>query len=455
MIYELENGQLFAHQVASTERCLIPNKERLYIRKINSAESLVINTFKNKCLILPTRDLDEGVGSDVLHLFDVETETQYIPVHHRNYADCTTFIFAITYQCNMRCSYCYQQNSSELKKKKISSENLEKALSVIEEYMVHYPQKTIEFGLFGGEPLLPQNEQTIDRIFEFCRKHGIRVHIISNGTYLEYFLKKLVINRRIISHVAVTIDSVKLNHVTRKCITGTPESKTENLIRCLKTLMYYGINAMVSTNIDRHNLFNILEMKRDFEDLGLLNDEHFWWSIGRVDDRLFETNYPDIVMESQIIEQLLQMPLQSNIQAAFIKTSFNLLKKMGKDLNQAELRGLHNYCWVSSIEDSAFYIDNELKTYRCTYTVGRPSYSLFDFSLDALESYSPENRTAALYPKCQHCPLGGYCGGGCKLSHGVDIERTCKYEKKSFDYFIEKILLPYVNNLREQNDKTD
>lgn len=44
-----------------------------------------------------------------------------------------------------------------------------------------------------------------------------------------------------------------------------------------------------------------------------------------------------------------------------------------------------------------------LKTYRCTCTVGRSRYSLFDFSYENLTNYRPVAVTCNSYAECKDC----------------------------------------------------
>lgn len=78
-----------------------------------------------------------------------------------------------------------------LDKKLISDENLLKIFDLIERYKNEHPEKIIELELFGGEPLLISNEAVIDKVLCFCKKNALRVHITTNGSFLDYFFKEI------------------------------------------------------------------------------------------------------------------------------------------------------------------------------------------------------------------------------------------------------------------------
>ena len=75
-------------------------------------------------------------------------------------------------------------------RKPVTLENLKIIFGKILKIKDEYPESDIYLGLFGGEPLLPKNEDTIDKIFEFCVKNKIKIDITTNGIFLPYFAKK-------------------------------------------------------------------------------------------------------------------------------------------------------------------------------------------------------------------------------------------------------------------------
>lgn len=184
----------------------------------------------------------------------------------------------------------------------------------------------------------------------------------------------------------------------------------------------------------------------DLKKLQLLQDKNFAWTIGRVDDRLYETNFPDIMMESEILAELQSKPLPDNVHAAFLKTCYNFADKMGLKLNLREHKQTHSYCWSTSSSSNVFYVDMNLKTYRCTCTVGRSRYSLFDFSYENLTNYRPVAVTCNSYAECKDCKIGGFCGGGCQLSHQIDFKKCCTYEEEVFSHFIKTLFIPYIKS---------
>lgn len=202
-----------------------------------------------------------------------------------------------------------------------------------------------------------------------------------------------------------------------------------------------GAGSIVSAKMRQRKAF--VSSHEEHEQSG---KEHLCPAAHPVDDRLYETNFPDIMMESEILAELQSKPLPDNVHAAFLKTCYNFADKMGLKLNLREHKQTHSYCWSTSSSSNVFYVDMNLKTYRCTCTVGRSRYSLFDFSYENLTNYRPVAVTCNSYAECKDCKIGGFCGGGCQLSHQIDFKKCCTYEEEVFSHFMKTLFIPYIKS---------
>lgn len=280
-------------------------------------------------------------------------------------------------------------------------------------------------------------------------KKRFKLHITTNGANLDLFLKSIIIHRNFISSINPTVDSVVDNSVTRKEIEDIKKNNSsDNIIKNSLLLLQYGVPVNIATNIDRNNLHSISNINSKFKELGLFNFKNFRWDIGRVDDRLFETKYKYIVSETDILYELLKLDdLPENLHAAFLKSIHPLCKQQNISFNRSELKNLHCYCWASSNIDKVFYIDSDLDTFRCTYTVGRKEFEIFKFNIDNLEKFKLRNRSFLDYECCKNCKIGGYCSGSCALSFNENKEEQCKYELENFEKFIKLIYIPIIEDV--------
>lgn len=456
IIYEVLSGELCPIVLNEQKNFTLIDTSYLLVERISQYYFCITNTFKNKSILIQAKDwhdkgiypadFEEYVGYPDEPLKDIDVQEETVNL----YRNTITFIIVLSYNCNLHCKYCYQQCNEKLDKMKISDENLSSILDTIVQFHRTHPEKIINIGLFGGEPLLPENYDNIIRIFDFCVEYRFSVSITTNGINLPYFLKDLVIYSGLNIMVGTTIDSIKNNEFTRSSTEDAEDSRSSGLLKSVLTLINNQVNVSVEMNIDKHNIEEIGTMIDFYQRNGFLDNPFFKLGVGLVDDRRYETGYSDTVTETELIAKLIEYePLPDSIYYAFVKSPLSLCKKIYPNFKQSEMKYLSNYCWASAPLDYAFYIDADLDVFRCSFSVGRKEYSLFKFSLETLKKYNLPNRTYMDYSCCRKCNIGGYCAGGCSLSADVDFDRMCAHEKENFMKFLSNIYYPKVRRMIE------
>jgi radical SAM protein with 4Fe4S-binding SPASM domain len=131
----------------------------------------------------------------------------------------------ITDKCNLKCIHCLVRRVK--RKRELSTSEV---LTALENLQRHGLRK---LELTGGEPLLRRD---IFHILEYCKKKGIEVDLITNGTLIDkYVVKKL---KKVANRIYVSLDG--------------PNSKINDAIRgkgsFRKTLK--GIKLLIKERID-------------------------------------------------------------------------------------------------------------------------------------------------------------------------------------------------------------
>lgn len=459
-MYELEDGNLKLISRSNSPKSF--PLTTIYQKKIDEDHTLLINTFRNKVLLVENESIKDNMfecDSSFENWFKTPfSDPKYFTLDtvyagsSQKQENRIQISLAITYACNLHCSYCFQQQYGGLVRKPITLEKLEVILGNISKLQDENPGLDISIGLFGGEPLLPKNEAIIDRVFDYCVDHKIKVDITTNGIFLPYFAKKLIIHRSIISAIAITVNT--LPDTYKKIVRVTKvANNTEKLLAVTELLLNYGVVMDVGTNFDKTNLSDLVRMFEYFDAKGYFEKDNFCWNIGRVDNRFFDTDYDEnIVSETDILLELIKIRdrVPDNLYAGFIQTCKNITDKLNLSFNERQLKGTYNYCWNVSPNEKVYYVDNELNLFRCTVTVGRPQYILGNLKKFDLLNYQHETKTFLDYRKCQLCHLGGFCSGGCKLSADVDFDRQCRWEKAEFEKFVDLILVPEIKAKLEE-----
>ncbi|MDT2871591.1 radical SAM/SPASM domain-containing protein [Lactococcus lactis] len=455
MIYEIVDAQKQLIKYRKNEKFVKINNSTLYIKKVNDKFSVVINSFQNKLFLLENKKIKNKfieVPESLKSIFEFPkiSEVQLKDdERYQKYEDYINISIAMSYSCNLRCSYCFQQKNKNLNRRVISEDYLEKIFAKIIELQDRY-HKTVDINLFGGEPFLPKNEEIINKIFDFALKRGCYISAVSNGIFLPYYAKKLIIYKNIISSIATTINSTPDDYKNSKKITKVANNP-EKLALIVGLLLKHGVQISVGTNVDKLNINELPNLLKFFEEQGFLKNEKFNWRIGRVDDRFYDSNYPYILTESDILAKLQTLsPLPGNVTAAFMQTSANLAQKLGFLFGQQQLKGEFSYCWALSPYNQIYYVDNDLKLFRCTVTVGREELAIGNLENTAIQENNVQLESYLDFDKCKSCKIGGFCSGGCKVSRNIDFNRQCNYERKAFDKFIDNILLPKVKELTNE-----
>ncbi len=453
-IYEIFEGRLYPVELKKQNEYELTDTSYLLVEQLTEEYVCITNTFRNRSFLIKVEDwrdtgmypaeFEEYVGYPEEPIKDTNAEEETILL----YKETATFIIVLSYECNLHCKYCYQQCNEYLDKRMISDECLSSILNTIEQFHHIHPEKLINIGLFGGEPLLPENYDNIIRIFDFCVENRFSVSVTTNGVNLPYYLKDLVIYSGLNILVGTTIDSIAKNELTRFSTGYVEDTRSSSLLKSVMTLINNGVHVTVEVNVDKHNIDEIGTMIDFYKTKGFLDNPYFRLGIGLVDDRRYETGYTGMVTETELISKIAEHePLHDHIYCAFVKAPLNLCKKIKPNFRQSEIKYISNYCWVSAPLDYVFYIDADMDVFRCPFSVGRKEYSLFKFSLTELEKYSLPNRTYMDYPCCNKCKIGGYCSGGCTLSADVDFGRMCADEKAEFKEFLSNIYYPKVKNM--------
>lgn len=96
------------------------------------------------------------------------------------------FLVVPTYNCNLRCTYCYERtykidNIKEKNLLQIIDRQFDIIDNIVEKYRMnnlkYYNPKDIRITIMGGEPLLKVNKNIIEYIFDKVkeRKHSVDI----------------------------------------------------------------------------------------------------------------------------------------------------------------------------------------------------------------------------------------------------------------------------------------
>lgn len=177
--------------------------------------------------------------------------------------ECTLYL---TENCNLKCSYCYEGDNK--RKKMLSKQNLEKALS----FIVHNNPKTeiINLTFLGGEPLL--NKKSIYEFMDIIEhkypesKSLFEFHITTNGILLDKEIIELFKENNV--DVSISIDGDKRTHnLNRKSKNG--QDVYETIIENMKLMQEMRLEFFARMTITENNVAFLSENLNYFYNLGI------------------------------------------------------------------------------------------------------------------------------------------------------------------------------------------
>lgn len=178
---------------------------------------------------------------------------------------------APTMQCNMRCTYCFQQDLA--KSRPMSAEIQQGVVEFIRRQSEGAEAVVLQW--FGGEPLLTWNaiEDITAQVLEHCAARGIRYHgeMLTNGLLLTSDMVD-ALPRLGIRAIQLPLDGSAESYAKRRRL---PLQKAQAYYRFLITTLPRIVentgSATLRINIDRENLSEARDVVMMFKDAGVVD----------------------------------------------------------------------------------------------------------------------------------------------------------------------------------------
>ncbi|TJX12836.1 4Fe-4S cluster-binding domain-containing protein [Tissierella creatinini] len=363
--------------------------------------------------------IDDDVSEDIL----LEKYFESIKNYRRENKSLSCVII-LTFDCNLRCTYCWQQNNiHESHSRTITFNQIDKIFDSIEKLLLsleHAKRDTPIIQLIGGEPLLYKNRDIVAYILKKCKERNWYSQITSNGSQLKEFMD--IFEEHGVGEIQVTIDGYSTVHEKRRVGSNFKDTmdSLDSLIQSDKTYIKLRVNTDVE-NIDS---------------LPYLADEIInrrWYTSSRF------YAYISPLRDSSLRETKL------------IKDRINLLKSfIEKRLNYPQLEifdvlGWNGYETAKHLENTGrmpypkgFICDMNMNNFVFTpngeihlcleeaheskASVGRYSP---DFYMDKVLFDNKYDNTPFTSIECKDCNIVPICSGGCQM-----IDKNKEYKKE-------------------------
>jgi len=353
------------------------------------------------------------------------------------------FHFIISYDCNLRCVYCYEDdllNSCDsLSKNRISKEQIDKAFEIIEEKNKSN-QCSKQIALYGGEPFLAENYETILYIAEKGKQIGCTFTVTTNGYDIDRYFDFLKDNK--IFSFQITVDGIEEIQNQRKPHFKNKDS-FKKITNNIDQLLKLGMPVSVRINTDSYSLERIDELLKYFKEMGWYDYKNFNANLALLRE---DVSFKDGVRKKEGPLNQLDLTKLYNIK----KTKGELNEKVKCQdygaystlknlvLGKGAVSYRSRFCGAQS---GNIIFDPLGDLYSCWDVVGRSEYKIGryvpDFRIDngAVDKWYSKNFTDY---KCIKCKYNLFCGGGCiiqSLREKGEIESgNCNHYPEIFNH---------------------
>lgn len=350
------------------------------------------------------------------------------------------FGFVITYNCNFRCPYCFENSISKnglaWSKQTMTKELVDKAYDAmlkIEPCKELHEKRIL---LYGGEPLLRENREIVEYIIRKGHNSGYRFKVITNGYDIDYYSD--LITKDYFDSVQISLDGFKNYHNQRKYhfLEGNSFDK---IIANIGILLNNEIHVSIRLNIDNNNISDLEKLHSYFNEIGYSNNEYFHVYAAKIENYSIVENDSDIdYMPTDYFNDRLKKSesgYQNNIEQRIINSFTNYLTNKKR-------------CSLTSVACSGQYgthiFGPDGGIYTCLETVGKKEHRIGYYNEPEIKWTEAREKWFCTHVGnsnfCSKCQFALLCGGNCKHRelNCHTKNAMCTFYKHEFQHSINK-----------------
>lgn len=338
------------------------------------------------------------------------------------------YIFMPTYDCNLRCSYCFQDDMrTEPGFRRlltpISKEVIDRIFAGIAQIETHLHEsaaiKHRKIGFFGGEPLLAKNRGVVEHIIHRASDLGkSSFWAVTNATELDAYEDLLSPER--LSFVQITLDGPSHHHDKRRVTAD--RSGTFNIIaRNIAMALEKHVTVSVRINVDRTNLSLLHELAEVLQAYHWTSSPFFSCHTAP----LHATNghfATGLALDDWELDDAQRQQQERYPVVSVITRPSEMHKHMAHSIFSGKIGHVPvlKECFCSA-HTGMYIFDAFANIYACWERTGDPSLRIGAVRDDGTVWVNQavlaqwRTRTVASNPVCRHCRYALYCGGGCAI----------------------------------------
>jgi uncharacterized protein len=350
-------------------------------------------------------------------------------LHARALRQPPSYIFMPTYDCNLRCSYCFQDHM----RTDCSFKHLLRSMqpAMIERIFAALPRieerhgldadgsRRRNIGLFGGEPLLAANRRIVEHILACAFAAGeADVWAVTNGTEIDAY--RDLLGPGGIATLQITLDGPPREHDRRRVYAdgaGSYDRIAANVTMALER----GAAVVIRLNVDRKNLIDLPAVAAEIVARGWDRHPRFSAYTAPIHGGNGKTDRRDLFSSWELDQELTRMRAEHPNLAVLARPDEALRARSRRifETGGSVLPSLRpSFC---SAHDQMYIFDPFGDIYACWERTGDPDVRIgrvlpdgdVELKMEQFELW--RSRTVASNPICRRCRYALHCGGGCAV----------------------------------------
>ena len=400
-----------------------------------------------------------------------EEEALFVKVasrfHHAAVHRAPSYVIMPTYQCNLRCPYCFQDHmrtdpSYSHLLRVIDRDMADRILRGMDQIdAVHGVPEDDENGrrilFFGGEPLLASSRPMIEYMMNRLRERGrARFSAITNATELDAY--RDLLGKDLIGQLQITVDGPPEIHDQRRIYadgSGSFARIADNIDMALER----GVLVNVRMNIDRQNITDLPRLADLYSERGWTGQTNFGAYVAPIhpnDHTDAKTTFNSWQLSRALEELKDQFPQLESISLV----DDMLEQQAGRILGGGGEAGPSFRTAFCGAHSSMYVIDAFADIYACWERTGDPEVRIGHIAesgevlMNSALARRWRARNVVSNPVCRKCRYATSCGGGCAVlaeeTSGDAYKNHCDGFAKRFRLSVGEAYLAYLRG--EQKD---
>lgn len=370
-------------------------------------------------------------------------------LHATGVAARPSYLFMPTYNCNLRCSYCFQdemRTDPALRHllRVMSPEMIDRLFLGMEDLEGQLPSvegpRRRRIGFFGGEPLLRLTRPAVERVVEKALAMGeADFWAVSNATELDAYESLLGPER--IADIQVTLDGPPAEHDKRR-IYADGSGSYERIANNIDMALDLGVRVSIRVNLDRANIEHLPALARDLRARGWHGRDNFSLYTAPIRAANEKTDRKSVFTSWQLDLEIDRLR-ETHEEMELVGRPDDSLKGKVRQIFDKMSDPMPDYrASFCSAHTNMFIFDAFGDIYACWEYTGDPKVRIGSVDADGRMHLNQEisdtwrKRNVTSNPVCRKCRYALHCGGGCAVlamrSSGKFFSNHCDHFQKRF-----------------------